>query len=209
MKIFLSRLQAGWRLLAATTLIGVIGASVAVMAATTVYTATATSFVSVNGRDSSVESALLASMFAQERVKSYEDVVTSDGVMIGVIEDLGLPMTAGELGEKISVNNPDDTVTLELSATDPNPVSAQSIANSAAEQLSKEVAQLETPSAGGEPLATINTVQPAPLPSSPSAPRKPVYLGIGALLGLAIGVGVVMGRGRRKADDEPVALAEV
>ncbi|MCZ3388621.1 MAG: hypothetical protein LH645_05750 [Actinomycetia bacterium] len=78
-----------------------------------------------------------------------------------------------------------------------------------ADQLGSEVAQLEVASPGGEPFVTISTTQPAPLPSSPSAPRKPVYLGIGLLLGLVIGVGVIVGRGRRKVDEEPVTLAEV
>ncbi len=83
----------------------------------------------------------------------------------------------------MSVNNPDDTVILEISATDPNPAVAQSIANSAAEQLGREVVM-------------------------PSAPRTPLYFAVGVLVGLAIGVGLVVAGGRRKVDEEPVAVLE-
>ncbi len=208
MRNFLGRLRAGWQVLVATTLIGVVVATVALMAATPVYTATATTFVSVNGGDASVDAALEGSLFAQQRVKSYGYLLTSDPVMSGVIEDLGLPVTPSQLADKIDVNNPDDTVTLEVSATDPNPALAQSIANSAADQLGSEVARLESPAPGEEPLAKVNTTQPAPLPSSPSAPRMVVYLAVGFLAGLVVGIGVVAGSGRRKVDEEPVALVE-
>lgn len=208
MRKLLGRLGAGWQVLAATTLIGVIVAIAALMIATPVYTATATTFVSVNGGDASVDTALQGSLFAQQRVKSYGYLLTSDSVMSSVIEDLGLPVTPSQLADKIDGNNPDDTVILEVSATDPNPALAQSIANSAADQLASEVARLESPAPGGEPLANINTTQPAPLPSSPSAPRMLVYVTVGSLVGLVIGIGVVVGSGRRKVDEEPVALVE-
>lgn len=208
MRNFLGRLRAGWQVLVATTLIGVIVAMAALMIATPVDTATATTFVSVNGGDPSVGTALQASLFAQQRVKSYGYVLTSDSAMSSVIEDLGLPVTPSQLADKIDVNNPDDTVILEISATDPNPALAQSIANSAADQLGSEVVRLESPASGGEPLVSINTTQPAPLPSSPSGPRMLVYGAVGSLVGLVIGIGVVVGSGRRKVDEEPVALVE-
>ena len=53
MKHFLDALRSGWRLVAATTLIGVMAASIALMAATPLYTATASTFVSVNGAEES------------------------------------------------------------------------------------------------------------------------------------------------------------
>ncbi len=49
-------------------------AALASMLATPMYTATATTFVSVNGGDSSVGTALQGNLFAQDRVKSYVDV---------------------------------------------------------------------------------------------------------------------------------------
>ena len=180
--------QKQWRLVAATALLGVGIAALVSMAATPMYTATATTFVSVNaGRDTDVNSAYTGSLFAQQRVKSYADVVLSDAVMSGVIDDLGLPMSPSALAAKIAVKNPTDTVTLEISATDPNPALAQSIANATAEQLQRAVSDLEFPANNGEPLAKVTVTQPATLPTSPSSPRTPVNLAIGLALGLAAG----------------------
>jgi len=208
MRNFLGRLQASWRLLATTAIVGIMVAALALMAATPVYRATTATFVSVNDGNSTVATALQGSLFAQDRVKSYGYVATSDSVMSGVIEDLGLAVSPSQLADTINVNNPDDTVILEISATNPNPALAQSIANSAAEQLSTEVGRLESPAAGGDPLVTISTTQPAPLPTSPSAPRKPLYLTVGLLAGLVLGVGGVLVSSRRKVDEDPVVLSD-
>ena len=189
---YLDILRARWRLITITTLLGVIAAAVASMLATPMYTATATTFVSVNGGDETVGTALQGQLFAQDRVKSYVDVVTADGVMQAVSDDLGLNLSPSQLGAKISVNNPIDTVNLEISATDPNATLAQSIANSAAEALGEQVTKLEQPEGGGPPLVTITTTQPAPLPSSPSSPRTMINLALGFLVGLAIGVGAAV-----------------
>ncbi len=112
--------------------------------------------------------------------------------MAAVIEDLGLPLSPSQLAGKIDLNNPIDTVTLEISATDPNPALAQSIANSTADALGVKVAELEQPAEGGAPLVTISTTDEAPLPTSPSSPRTMINLALGFLVGLAVGVGAAV-----------------
>ena len=189
---YLDILRARWRLITVTTLLGVVAAALASMLATPQYTATASTFVSVRGGDSTVGTALQGSLFAQDRVKSYVDVVKADGVMGAVIDELGVPLSPSQLAAKIDVNNPLDTVTLEISATDPNPELAQAIANSTAKQLGDEVANLEQPAEGGEPLVTITTTQPAALPGAPSSPRTMINLALGFLVGLAVGVGAAV-----------------
>ena len=93
--------QKQWRLVAATALLGVAIAALVSMAATPMYTATTTTFVSVlAGLPASVSTAYTDSLLAQQRVKSYADVVPSDAVMSGVIDDLGLPMSPSALAEQ-------------------------------------------------------------------------------------------------------------
>ena len=48
---YIDILRARWRLITVTTLLGVMAAALASMLATPMYTATATTFVSVNGGD--------------------------------------------------------------------------------------------------------------------------------------------------------------
>ncbi len=189
---YIDILRARWRLILATTLLGVMAAALASMLATPMYTTTATTFVSVNGGDPSVGTALQGNLFAQDRVKSYVGIGTSDDVMAAVIEDLGLPLTPTQLAGKVELNNPIDTVSLEISATDANPALAQSIANSTADALGAQVAKLEQPGAGGVPLVKVSTTDKAPLPTSPSSPRTMINLALGFLVGLAVGVGAAV-----------------
>jgi capsular exopolysaccharide synthesis family protein len=180
-------------LITVTTLLGVMAAAIASMLATPMYTATATTFVSVNGGSSpDVATALQGSLFAQDRVKSYVDIVTADEVMGTVIDDLGLNMSPNELAGKIDVNNPLDTVTLQISATDPKAQNAQNIANATAKALQAQVNQLEQPVGGGDALVKITVTEPAPLPGAPSSPRTKINLALGFLVGLAIGVGAAV-----------------
>src|SRR3954463_1587794 len=109
---YLDILRARWKLITVTTLLGVAVAAIASMLATPLYTAKATVFVSV-GDNADVNAAYTGSLFAQQRVKSYVDVVTSDDVMGPVVEKLGLPLTPQALASKVDVNNPLDTVNLE------------------------------------------------------------------------------------------------
>ncbi len=106
---------------------------------------------------------------------------------------------------KLSINNPLDTVLLEISATDPNPATAQQLAQTAAEKFQDYVDEIETPTVsetpvdpGAEalappvPLVTAELVKSAPLPTSPISPRTAINLALGLLVGLAIGVGTAV-----------------
>lgn len=188
---YLDILRARWRLIVATTLLGVMAAALASMLATPMYTSTATVFVAVNDGDN-VGTAYTGSLFAQQRVKSYVEVVKSDDVMAAVAEDLGVNVSPGALSGKVEVNNPLDTVNLEISATDPTPARAQAIANATARQLQVAVTELEPSNAQGEPLVKVNILQPAELPTSPSSPRTLINLALGFLVGLAVGVGAAV-----------------
>jgi len=190
------------RLLAVTALLGGAAGLVAFLTTPPLYTATTTTFVSVNGAAMSAPTSLDGSDLARQRVTSYVDIVTTDNVMIGVIEDLGLPLTPGQLANKIDVNNPRDTVSIEISVTDPNPALAQSAANATAEQFTDLVTRLETPSTDEIPIVTVTTVEPAPLPSSQSSPLWTKYVGLGLLAGLAFGVLAVVAQGLRRVEQE-------
>lgn len=189
---YIDILRARWRLITVTTLLGLLAAALASMLATPMYTATTTALVSVNGGDNSVGTALQGDLYGQARVKSYVGVATSDDVMAAVIEDLDLSVSPSQLAGKIDVSNTIDTVSLEISATDPNPATAQAIANSTADALGTKVRELEPAAVDGVPLVAIKTTDAAPLPTSPSSPRTMINLALGFLVGLAVGVGAAV-----------------
>ena len=186
---YLDMLRARWRLVAVCALLGLIAGAVASMLTTPLYRATTTLFVSASDSQLNVGTAYTGSLFTQQRVKSYVDVVTSTPVTQAVVEDLDLSMTPEELSGKISASNPLDTVLLQISATDPSPELAAQIANSTATQFGQIVRQLEQPLEGGAPLVKVTPVQQAEVPGAPYVPRTKLNLLLGLLLGAAVGVG--------------------
>ena len=118
--------------------------------------------------------------------------MTGDDVMDAVIEDSGCRSRRRQLAGKIEVNNPIDTVNLEISATDANPALAQSIANSTAEQLGAQVAELGAAGRWRRAAGHDQYTDAAPLPTSPSSPRTMINLALGFLVGLAVGVGAAV-----------------
>ena len=67
----------------------------------------------------------------------------------------------------MSVDNPLDTVLLNLSVSSPDPAQAQRIAAAWVEQLSKAVDRIEQSGTGGSSLFKIATIEPANFPTSP------------------------------------------
>jgi len=189
---YLDILRARWVLIVVTTLLGASAAAVGSMLTTPLYQSCTTRFVSISDSQLDVATAYTGSLFTQQRVKSYVDGVTSTPVMQSVVEELGIPLTPGQLASKIDVNNPLDTVNLEICATDPNPVQAQRIASATADQFRAFAGTLEQPQADGSSLVQISQLEAANLPTAPVSPRTEINIALGFLVGLAIGVGAAV-----------------
>lgn len=170
------------------TVLGVIVAAAFTFTATKQYTATAQSFVALSSSSADESNPLSGAQFAQQRVKSYTEIVTSPDVLEPVIQELGLPYTTEQLASKVTATNPPQTVLLDVSATDPSPQLASQIANATAEQLGSAIEKLETPKRRATPPVKVTLTQPALPPTSPSSPRTTVNLALGFLLGLGLGI---------------------
>jgi succinoglycan biosynthesis transport protein ExoP len=132
--------------------------------------------------------------FTQQVVQSYADIVNTPIVLDSVIEDLGLSTTSANLSERVEASVATDTVLITISVVDESPDRAAAIANSVAENLAAEVDELSPKTLAGDSPVKITTVQEAVAPDGPSSPNLPLYIIVGLLLGLAIGVGAVVTR---------------
>lgn len=161
-----------------------------------VYQSTAQLFVAVKSGDS-VGELNQGNTFAQSRVSSYVILATGSTVRTMVAERLDLdPAT---LVGAISAANPAQSVLINISALDSDPVAAARIANTASEVLVDLVDDVEstdaassTDAAGGPTPVGLTIVEQASPPWSPVAPNPLQNLAVGVFIGLALGVGTAL-----------------
>lgn len=176
-----------WWIVAITVLVGIGVGLVATRIATPEYMSTARLFVSTTGGTSSTES-YQGDQFSQQRTASYAYMLTSDQLAQRVVDELGLPMSAGELSSKISAAIVPRTVLLDVTVTDESGQRAADIANTLAAEFIAFAGPLETPVGQDQPRSTVTIVSDAEVPSSSSFPKVTTNLFYGVLGGLAVGL---------------------
>ncbi len=181
-----------WRLITACFLVVVAVAAVVTYRTTPQYESRARLFVSTTDRSTS--DAYQGALFSTQRVSSYADLASGRELAGRVVHDLHLRIDPTDLTDKISATVVPDTVILEISATDPSPRRAQAIAQSAAQQLSRLVTELETPPGKANPPIKTTIIDSASLPETPVSPKPLRNLGLAAVLGLLLGLGLAVMR---------------
>lgn len=183
-------LRRRWRLIAVSALLGLGGAALATLLATPTYTASTRLFVSAaDSKASDAGSAYTGSLFTQQRVKSYTQILSSPQVAEKVRRDLALSSSAESIAAQIQVSAPLDTVLLDVSVQDPNPERAEAIADSIGRVFPDFVDSIERPAAGSVSPVRVSVVQDAARPSAPTSPRRKLNLALGLFVGLAVGAG--------------------
>jgi capsular exopolysaccharide synthesis family protein len=187
-------LRKSWILIVAVTLVGIAGAAVTSILMTPKYIASTQLFVSVQSSESVTPGELVqGSSAAQQKVRSYVDVVRSSRVLDPVIAELDLPDTAEELAERVTASSPLNTVLIDVAVEDTSPQLAADTVNAIGASFSDlVVTQLEAPAGGGPSLVKIETIESAIPPVDPASPNIPLNLALGLLIGLIIGCGVAL-----------------
>jgi len=186
-------LRKRWRLIVLCTLLAVAASLAATLATTPTYKASAQLFVSTaTGAEGSVGGLSAGGQFAQQRVKSYADIVDSPPVTDVVVQELGLDRSGRSLAKSIEATAPLDTVLINVDVTDADPAAAQRIANAVSERFTVVAGQLETPAGKTASPVKVSVVRTADLPSVPVSPRPKLNLALGLLVGLAVGAGAAV-----------------
>jgi capsular exopolysaccharide synthesis family protein len=184
---YVRAIRKGWVLIVVFTLVGLAVAALISIVRTPVYQSTAKVFVSVQSTGS-ISDLTQGGNFLQNQVKSYADVVNTPVVLQPVIDSLNLDETVDELSRSVSSSSPLDTVIVEITVADENPDDAARIANAVAESFESAVAELVPTNADGITPVKITVLQNAAVPAAPSSPNVPLYIAVGALLGLVLGL---------------------
>jgi capsular exopolysaccharide synthesis family protein len=195
-------LRSSWVLIVALTLVGVAAAAGYSLLQTPQYSSSAKVFVSTSN-GSTVSELQQGNTFTQQRVKTYSDLVTTPIVLLPVINELQLDTTGEALAKQISASAPLDTTLIEITAVNSDPALAADLATAVSQSLTQVVSNIESteaaaPAAEGEAATTtpspvrLTLVQHAAVPQSPMSPNVPLNIVLGALVGLALGVGAAV-----------------
>ena len=187
---YLRILRAHWIGIVLLTLLGIAVAAGWTLIQPRVYTATTSGFVSIpQGVDEDTGAALTGNQLAMAKVKSFVDVGTWRTVADYAIDELHLKTTPEQLVDQVDVSNPLDTVIIQVSASAFTPEAARDLAEAWVRGMQNEIAQIEGNGAKDSSAVTLIPGDSAQLPASPSSPKVKLALALGALIGLALGVG--------------------
>ena len=182
-------LRRQWLLIVVCVLVGTGAAAFVVFRTTPQYASTVRLFVSTPTSDSANAQSYQGGLFSQQRVTSYADLIKGSSVAEKVIDKLQLDVSPTAMVDKISAVAAPESVILEVTVTDPSPVEAQLLAQTTAEVFAGYVTELEGASSAATAPIKANIVDAADLPTTPVAPRPLTTIGLGAILGLLIGLG--------------------
>ncbi|MGO9902905.1 MAG: polysaccharide biosynthesis tyrosine autokinase [Solirubrobacteraceae bacterium] len=195
---FLRNLRRTWWLVALITFLCVASAYAVLSLVTPRYTASAQLFVAAadsgarNTADADLEALYAGSLFTQDRVQSYVDIIGNTPVTEAAIKSVGANLTPSQLASDLSVDAPANTVLINVHVTNASPRVAQALANALARNFISFDASLERSSTGASPVK-ISISEPAALPTSPSSPNRRLDLALALLVGLVLAVGVAVG----------------
>ncbi len=120
-------------------------------------------------------------------IGTYNVIIKSPAILASVIEELELNETAQSLTERITVNNIESSQVVTLSVEDSSMKQAVLIANTTAKVFQKEIKQMMKVDNVSILAAAETTASPKPI-----RPDPVFNMAIGAIIGLAFGVGVTL-----------------
>jgi len=184
-------LRRNWILILVCISLGLLSAGAASSAMPPIYKSTTKLFVAIQN-SGSVSELQQGNNFSQQRVQSYAITAATPLVLQPVVDSLGLPMSAAELGSKVAITAELNTVVLTITASDGSPERATAIARGVGQSLIEAVDTLETATDNGKSPLKLTVVTPADVPSEPASPNTRLNLIIGLIVGLALGIGLAV-----------------
>lgn len=155
-----------------------------------VYTADANGYVkATNLGDGETGLSVAADNLAKSKVKSYVAMGSWRSVAEHVIEELDLDIAPEALVRRVEISNPRDTAIIEVKATGSTPEEARDLAGAWVRGMQAEIERVESDGGEGTAAVMLDAADSARLPTSPSSPNVRLALALGALIGLAVGVG--------------------
>lgn len=119
-------------------------------------------------------------------IETYNVIIKSPRILEKTITNMGLKMTATELGNKIKVNAVQNSQVMSITASDPDPAAAANIANGIAKTFQQEIISIMN-------VDNVQILAEAKVGVNPSPvkPKPLLNMVIAFVVGLMMSVGIV------------------
>ncbi|WP_373696018.1 polysaccharide biosynthesis tyrosine autokinase [Actinomycetospora aurantiaca] len=184
-----------WPYVVAGVLVGALAGYLASLLTPPTYRASISMYISAQYPGDNASAAYQGSLLTAQRIASYTQLVESTRVGGQVARNLGLPDSPSQVAEYISASAVPDSVLLNIDVRTNDPQKSVSIANAAADEFSRLVAELERPlDSNRPPIVVARTVEAAVPPAPQVSPNTFLNLVVGAFVGILIGMAVAWWR---------------
>ena len=201
---YLQLLLRSWAVIAIGSLLGVALATAYLIAQPVLYSATASTYVSVSSA-SDISSASTGSTFAKDAAADLAVIATSPYVLDAVRRDLSLSTPSTALASQISTVVVPDTSVIEVTATTTQPSLSSAVANAVVTELGSAVARLNPNVGNAASVARTTTLQRATTPSTPVSPSVVFDVAVGLLGGFSVALLLIL---LRQAIDQRIRNAD-
>ena len=147
------------------------------------YTASVSMYVLVQRENSANATSLNSDLSASQMVTNdVAPLLKSDRGVAETARDLNMDSLRG-YSTSVTSSTTSRVLTLEVTGTDPQ--RAADVANKMAEKVSEVAREVMS-------VDSVNVVDSAKVPTSPSGPNRPLYIAVGLLAGLFVAVAIVV-----------------
>lgn len=196
LQTYLRVLRKNWWLVLIVAVLGAGGGYLYNAKATPLYQSSVTFYVSTPS-DQAGTTAYQANQYALAKIESYTQLLTSERLAKMIQAEAALDMSPQQIAGEIGASSDLNTVLLTATVTDTSAARAQGIATAISTQFGALVDQLDNRTTNGVvvPTVVLNVTSGPTVNNTPVSPKTTTNLGLGLLIGLALGVGVALLRG--------------
>ena len=185
LRAYLVAIRRGWLLIIATTLLGAAAGAAAYLLTPPTYASTVDFYVSTpNTAGNNPQS---SAQFAQNRVNSYVQLLSSEQLATQVIASTGLDMSARDVSSRIQGATQLNTVIVTATILDDSPSHSLQIAQGVADAFPKLVNRLDN-AGQKKPIVAINVISGPNLKPGTVGLNRTVQVALGTIVGLVLGV---------------------
>jgi capsular exopolysaccharide synthesis family protein len=190
LQVYLRAIATGWWIVVITLVAGLGLATAYNSVSNPVYSSTVKFFVST--QTEAGESPLQADEFAQRRINSYVQLMTSEAMINKIIDTSGVDLSVAQLSTMISAYSDPETVLLGVEVHDTDQDRSFDIATAIADDFGTLVAQLDNRGNSEVANVKLNVVSGPTLAEDPISPRTTLNLALGGIVGLGLGLAIAI-----------------